>query len=306
MLISSSIYRPGANAPVTSSTNASEFTRMAKNSLVSPQLSSKWGIISKFGGHWKPQQFPHVHEEPSTLLLPQLWVCGLSFFPIGIQQADEEEMRLMASTPYSSHIYSVATFDMIKNVQKQLITRMCAGVEDQLNVFVSGDECETSLKLLLLCLVWVVKKTFSWSCHLYLCFYPLIWLNMLDIDCSIHSYFLSLIFYLIFPNIWHYNYDSISDFCSCWASLQSPGPGSNLKVHAVDVGPLYRRCFRIQDSVDPHDDWQHASGTVCGRRPDLGGGPRSLGRYRVPNRSVCLEGTDTQWAHHGHAEDSAS
>lgn len=158
MFISSSIYRPGANAPVTSSTNASEFTRMAKNSVVSPQLSSKWGIISKFGRHWKPQQFPHVHEEPSTLLLPQLWVCGLSFSPVGIQQADEEEMRLMASTPYSSHIYSVATFDMIKNVQKQLITRMCAGVEDQLNVVVSGDECETSLKLILSCLVWVVKN----------------------------------------------------------------------------------------------------------------------------------------------------
>uniref|UniRef100_A0A3B4EY55 Collagen alpha-1(XII) chain n=1 Tax=Pundamilia nyererei TaxID=303518 RepID=A0A3B4EY55_9CICH len=79
-------------------------------------------------------------EDPVASYAKQLRSTGVEIFVLGIQQADEEEMRLMASTPYSSHIYSVATFDMIKNVQKQLITRMCAGVEDQLNVVVSGDE----------------------------------------------------------------------------------------------------------------------------------------------------------------------
>uniref|UniRef100_A0A669BGH9 Collagen alpha-1(XII) chain n=1 Tax=Oreochromis niloticus TaxID=8128 RepID=A0A669BGH9_ORENI len=79
-------------------------------------------------------------EDPVASYAKQLRSTGVEIFVLGIQQADEEEMRLMASTPYSSHIHSVATFDMIKNVQKQLITRMCAGVEDQLNVFVSGDE----------------------------------------------------------------------------------------------------------------------------------------------------------------------
>uniref|UniRef100_A0A3Q4MGK4 Collagen alpha-1(XII) chain n=1 Tax=Neolamprologus brichardi TaxID=32507 RepID=A0A3Q4MGK4_NEOBR len=79
-------------------------------------------------------------EDPVASYAKQLRSTGVEIFVLGIQQADEEEMRLMASTPYGSHIYSVATFDMIKNVQKQLITRMCAGVEDQLNVVVSGDE----------------------------------------------------------------------------------------------------------------------------------------------------------------------
>lgn len=60
----------------------------------------------------------------------------------GVQQADVEEMKLMASTPHRSHIYSAPTFDMIKNVQKELIAQVCAGVDDQLDSLVSGDEGE--------------------------------------------------------------------------------------------------------------------------------------------------------------------
>lgn len=52
----------------------------------------------------------------------------------------------MASTPYRSHVYSVTNFDKIKNVQKELITQVCAGVDDQLNSFVSGEEGEMLLK----------------------------------------------------------------------------------------------------------------------------------------------------------------
>lgn len=48
----------------------------------------------------------------------------------------------MASTPFGSHIYSAANFNVIKNVQKQLITQVCAGVDDQLNSLVSGEEGE--------------------------------------------------------------------------------------------------------------------------------------------------------------------
>ncbi|XP_030576757.1 collagen alpha-1(XII) chain isoform X2 [Archocentrus centrarchus] len=79
-------------------------------------------------------------EDPVESYAKQLQSMGVEIFVLGIQQADEEEMRLMASAPYSSHIYSVTTFDMIKTVQRKLIARMCAGVEDQLNAFVSGDE----------------------------------------------------------------------------------------------------------------------------------------------------------------------
>ncbi|GAA6231691.1 collagen alpha-1(XII) chain-like isoform X1 [Lates japonicus] len=70
----------------------------------------------------------------------QLRSRGVEIFVLGIQQADEAEMKLMASTPHRSHIYNVANFDMIKNVQKELITQMCAGVDDQLNSLVSGEE----------------------------------------------------------------------------------------------------------------------------------------------------------------------
>lgn len=46
----------------------------------------------------------------------------------------------MASTPYRTHVYNVLNFDLIKNVQKELITHVCSGVDDQLNSLVSGEE----------------------------------------------------------------------------------------------------------------------------------------------------------------------
>lgn len=64
------------------------------------------------------------------------------FSVLGVQQADEDEMKLMASTPHRSHIYSVANFNVIKNVQKELISQVCAGVDDQLSSIVSGEEGE--------------------------------------------------------------------------------------------------------------------------------------------------------------------
>lgn len=65
------------------------------------------------------------------------------FFSVsGVQRADEDEMKLMASAPHRSHIYSVADFNMIKNVQKELISQVCAGVDDQLSSIVSGEEGE--------------------------------------------------------------------------------------------------------------------------------------------------------------------
>lgn len=51
-------------------------------------------------------------------------------------------MKLMASAPFTNHVYSVAKFENIKNVQRQLINQVCSGIEDQLNVVVSGDEGE--------------------------------------------------------------------------------------------------------------------------------------------------------------------
>ncbi|KAM7368319.1 hypothetical protein PAMP_014547 [Pampus punctatissimus] len=79
-------------------------------------------------------------EDPVESYAKQLRNMGVEIFVLGIHQADEDEMKLMASTPYRSHIYNVAKFDMIKNVQKELINWVCAGVDDQLNSLVSGEE----------------------------------------------------------------------------------------------------------------------------------------------------------------------
>ncbi|XP_070782388.1 collagen alpha-1(XII) chain [Enoplosus armatus] len=79
-------------------------------------------------------------EDPVESYARQLRSRGVEIFVLGIQQADEEEMKLMASTPHGSHIYNVANFNTIKNVQKKLITQLCAGVDDQLNSLVSGEE----------------------------------------------------------------------------------------------------------------------------------------------------------------------
>ncbi|KAM8725153.1 collagen alpha-1(XII) chain isoform 2-T3 [Acanthopagrus schlegelii] len=79
-------------------------------------------------------------EDPVEIYARQLRSRGVEIFVLGIQQADEQEMKLMASTPHRSHIYSVANFDSIKNVQKEFITQVCAGVDDQLSSLVSGLE----------------------------------------------------------------------------------------------------------------------------------------------------------------------
>lgn len=67
----------------------------------------------------------------------------------GVQQADEEEMKLMASRPYRTHIFSVATFQDLKNIQEELINRLCAAVDEQLNSLVSGEEGELNHRTLL-------------------------------------------------------------------------------------------------------------------------------------------------------------
>ncbi|XP_029902943.1 collagen alpha-1(XII) chain [Myripristis murdjan] len=79
-------------------------------------------------------------QDPVESYAKKLRSRGVEIFVLGIKEADEEEMKLMASTPYRTHVYNVADFDVIKTVQKELITQVCAGVDDQLNSLVSGEE----------------------------------------------------------------------------------------------------------------------------------------------------------------------
>lgn len=58
----------------------------------------------------------------------------------GINEADEEELKQMASMPYSTHVYPISSFELIKTVEKDIIAHVCAGVEDQLSSLASGEE----------------------------------------------------------------------------------------------------------------------------------------------------------------------
>ncbi|XP_056260514.1 collagen alpha-1(XII) chain isoform X3 [Seriola aureovittata] len=79
-------------------------------------------------------------EDPVESYAKQLRSTGVEIFVLGVKEADEPEMKLMATAPYRNHIFNVANFDLIKNVQKEFITQVCAGVDDQLSSLVSGEE----------------------------------------------------------------------------------------------------------------------------------------------------------------------
>ncbi|XP_047243771.1 collagen alpha-1(XII) chain isoform X2 [Girardinichthys multiradiatus] len=79
-------------------------------------------------------------DDPVESYAKQLRSRGVEIFVLGVHLADEAEMMAMASTPYTHHIYSVANFDVIRNVQRHLITQICSSVEDQLSSLVSGEE----------------------------------------------------------------------------------------------------------------------------------------------------------------------
>ncbi|KAF3850310.1 hypothetical protein F7725_020029 [Dissostichus mawsoni] len=79
-------------------------------------------------------------EDPVENYARRLRSRGVEIFVLGIQQANEEQMKLMASEPHRSHIFSVADFNLIKSVQSKLVSQVCAGVDNQLNSLVSGEE----------------------------------------------------------------------------------------------------------------------------------------------------------------------
>ncbi|XP_070400788.1 collagen alpha-1(XII) chain isoform X2 [Nothobranchius furzeri] len=70
----------------------------------------------------------------------QLRSAGVEIFVLGVQHANPAEMMSYASTPYTSHVYNVSRFELIKSLQSQLITQVCSGVEEQLSSLVSKEE----------------------------------------------------------------------------------------------------------------------------------------------------------------------
>ncbi|XDV42634.1 hypothetical protein PO909_011260 [Leuciscus waleckii] len=79
-------------------------------------------------------------QDPVREYAERLRNIGVEIFVLGIKGADEDELKEMASTPHSKHVYNVPNFDMISQVQKELITEVCSGVEVQLNSLVGGEE----------------------------------------------------------------------------------------------------------------------------------------------------------------------
>uniref|UniRef100_A0A8C2I9W1 Collagen alpha-1(XII) chain n=1 Tax=Cyprinus carpio TaxID=7962 RepID=A0A8C2I9W1_CYPCA len=79
-------------------------------------------------------------QDPVGEYAERLRNIGVEIFVLGIKGADEDELKEMASAPHSKHIYNVPNFDMINQVQKELITQVCSGVEEQLNLLAGGEE----------------------------------------------------------------------------------------------------------------------------------------------------------------------
>uniref|UniRef100_A0A8C2FM79 Collagen alpha-1(XII) chain n=1 Tax=Cyprinus carpio TaxID=7962 RepID=A0A8C2FM79_CYPCA len=79
-------------------------------------------------------------QDPVEGYAKRLKNAEVEIFTLGIKEADEEELKKMSSTPYRTHVYTVPNFDMIKAVEKSLITQVCTSVDDQHNSLASGEE----------------------------------------------------------------------------------------------------------------------------------------------------------------------
>ena len=64
------------------------------------------------------------------------------FFFKGIKAADAKELKQIASTPSLNHVFNVANFDAIVDIQNEIISQVCSGVDEQLGELVSGEEGE--------------------------------------------------------------------------------------------------------------------------------------------------------------------
>uniref|UniRef100_A0A3Q2T1R2 Collagen alpha-1(XII) chain n=1 Tax=Fundulus heteroclitus TaxID=8078 RepID=A0A3Q2T1R2_FUNHE len=79
-------------------------------------------------------------QDPVEEHAEKLRNIGVEIFVLGIKGADEDELREIASKPHNKHVYNVPNFDLIQEVQKKIITEVCAGVDEQLNTLASGEE----------------------------------------------------------------------------------------------------------------------------------------------------------------------
>ncbi|CAI5769701.1 collagen alpha-1(XII) chain isoform X1 [Podarcis lilfordi] len=70
----------------------------------------------------------------------ELQGIGVEVFSLGIKAAVAKELKLIASQPSLTHVFNVANFDGIVNIQNEIISQVCSGVDEQLGELVSGEE----------------------------------------------------------------------------------------------------------------------------------------------------------------------
>lgn len=84
-----------------------------------------------------------VHSQVFVFYSHLTWSC-LLWLP-GIKAADAKELKLIASQPSLKHVFNVANFDGIVDIQNEIILQVCSGVDEQLGELVSGEEGEILL-----------------------------------------------------------------------------------------------------------------------------------------------------------------
>lgn len=57
--------------------------------------------------------------------------AGVELFAIGVKNADENELRSIASEPHNTHVYNVADFNIMSSIVEGLTKRVCEQVEQQ-------------------------------------------------------------------------------------------------------------------------------------------------------------------------------
>ncbi|XP_068610238.1 collagen alpha-1(XII) chain [Brachionichthys hirsutus] len=102
-------------------------------------------------------------EDPVGRSAEQLRTRGVEIFVLGVQQADPEQMKLMASSPHRNHVFHVNNFNQIRNVRRNLISQVCTGAEDQISGFVSGEEVVEPASNLQVLEVAFQSIRFSWD-----------------------------------------------------------------------------------------------------------------------------------------------
>lgn len=187
----------------------------------------------------------------------------------GIKGADEDELKEIASTPYKNHVFNVPNFDLIKEVQRQLINEVCAGVEDQLAFIVSGEEGKNIIWKLTRRMVSLVVDDLTW---------PVALVQMW------------------FSSVWP---------LSGWISFKPSSDWDIVQVHASHLGCVTWGCDRVQTTAAPHAGWDQAAGAVRWPHADLNHHQGPGTRDWVWDQPVRLEGLDTQRTHNGHGEDPA-